>query len=51
MLVSIAIEGAYRAFLDLRTPFLIIAGTAALNVVLNAGFLFGTLSDLCSIHP
>lgn len=41
MLICIAIEGAYRAFLDLKTPFAVIAGAAAINVVLNVLFLFG----------
>eukprot|EP00873_Tetraselmis_striata_P023282 jgi/Tetstr1/443546/TSEL_031550.t1 len=41
MLVSVVAEGAYRAFLDLATPFAVIAGTAAMNIALNAAFVLG----------
>ncbi len=43
MLLCIVAEGAYRAFLDLKTPFIIIGASALMNISLNFAFIFGVL--------
>ncbi len=51
MLLCIVAEGAYRAFLDLKTPFIIIVASALMNIALNAAFLFGVFVAAAAAAP